>query len=443
MARRLRYQAVSDRPRYGWSCHPMLARLATLSGHYRMNRTIGSRRSFLKMGAAVGGATLATPFIARNSLAATPIKVGCLLDESGALGLNGQPMLQATQYAVKVINDAGGLLGRPLQLVSYDTQSSMQLYTQYAQQLALKDQVAVVQGGITSASREAIRPVFDRFKTLYFYNTQYEGGVCDRDIFCTGTTPAQTVSHIVPYTMQNWGKKAYIIAADYNYGQITSKWMTKYTREAGGTVAEIDFSAAISKIQQASPNVVLSALVGANHLGFYRQWEAAGMKGKIPIASTTFGLSNELNSMDPAITDGIVTAFGWYPTVNTPSTTDFLAGMTKMFGPNLPMLSELDSATYEGMMFWAEGVKKAGSIARLPVIKALESGISIVGPSGTATMDPATHHVIHNAYLAKANARKWDIVETFPASPPADTAAVCNLIKNPRTDKQFIVEVKS
>ncbi len=416
-----------------------------------MNRTTGSRRSFLKMGAAVGGAALATPFIARNGLAATPIKVGCLLDESGALGLNGQPMLQATQYAVKVINDAGGLLGRPLQLVSYDTQSSMQLYTQYAQQLALKDQVAVVQGGITSASREAIRPVFDRFKTLYFYNTQYEGGVCDRDIFCTGTTPAQTVSHIVPYTMQNWGKKAYIIAADYNYGQITSKWMTKYTREAGGTVAEIDFfpldvtdfSAAISKIQQAAPNVVLSALVGANHLGFYRQWAAAGMKSKIPIASTTFGLSNELNSMDPSITDGIVTAFGWYPTVNTPSTTAFLAGMTKMFGPNLPMLSELDSATYEGMMFWAAGVKKAGSIARLPVIKALESGISIVGPSGTATMDPATHHVIHNAYLAKANARKWDIIQEFPASPPADTAAVCNLIKNPRTDKQFVVEVKS
>jgi len=415
-----------------------------------MSRTTDTRRGFLKMGAALGGTALATPFIARNAFAAAePIKVGCLLDMSGALGVSGQPMLQATQYAVKVLNDQGGLLGRPIKLINYDTQSSMQLYTQYAQQLALKDKVAVVQGGITSASREAIRPIFDRFKTLYFYNTQYEGGVCDRDIFCTGTTPAQTVSHIVPYALKNWGKKVYIVAADYNYGHITAKWMTKYTREGGGQVLETDFfpldvtdfSSAISKIQQAAPDVVLSAMVGANHLGFYRQWAAAGMKAKIPMASSTFGLANELNSMDASVTNGIVSAYGWYPTVNAPETTSFLDGMTKMFGPNLPMLSELDSASYEGMMFWAEGVKKAGSIERMAVIKALETGISIDGPAGKATMDPATHHVVHNTFLAEAKDKKWDILENFPASPPADTAAVCNLLKNPRTDKQFVVEV--
>jgi urea transport system substrate-binding protein len=416
-----------------------------------MDRSTTTRRGFVKMGAAVGAATLATPFIARNGFAATPIKVGCLLDQSGPLGDYGQPMLQATQYAVSVINKSGGLLGRPLQLVTYDTQSSMQLYTQYAQQLALKDRVAVVHGGITSASREAIRPVFDRFKTLYFYNTQYEGGVCDRNIFCTGTTPAQTVSQLVPYAMKNWGKKAYIIAADYNYGQITSKWMTKYTREAGGSVAEVDFfpldvtnfSAAIGTIQQASPSVLFSALVGANQAGFYRQWAAAGMKSKIPMASSTFGISNELNTMDASTTEGIVTAYGWYPTVPTPETKSFQDGMTAMFGAKLPMLSELDTASYEGMMFWAEGVKKAGTVDRIKVIDALESGLSIDGPAGKAVMDPATHHVIHNTFLAKPVNRVWDIMETFPAAPPADTAAVCDLLKFPRTDKQFIVDVKS
>ncbi len=117
----------------------------------------------------------------------------------------------------------------------------MQLYTQFAQQAALKDKVAVVHGGITSASREVIRPVLDRFKTLYFYNTQYEGGVCDRDQFDTGVTPAQTVEKLVPYAMKKWGKKVYVIAADYNYGQITSQWVKKYVTENGGEVASIDF----------------------------------------------------------------------------------------------------------------------------------------------------------------------------------------------------------
>ena len=45
-------------------------------------------------------------------------------------------------------------------------------------------------------SREAIRPLLKRFNTLYFYNTQYEGGVCDRNTFCTGSTPAQTVNRL-------------------------------------------------------------------------------------------------------------------------------------------------------------------------------------------------------------------------------------------------------
>ena len=411
-----------------------------------------TRRNALRFGSVAAAGTIAQPFISRMARGEEePIKVGSLLDLSGPIGLSGQPMLQAAQYAVAQINAKGGLLGRKVMLINYDTQSNMQLYTQYAQQLALKDKVAVVQGGITSASREAIRPVFDRFRTLYFYNTQYEGGVCDRNIFCTGTTPAQTVSKLVPYTMKNWGKKAYIIAADYNYGQITSKWMTKYVREAGGSIAAIDFfpldvtnfSSVISKIEQAAPDVVLSAMVGANHLGFYRQWDAAGMKSKIPIASSTFGLSNELRSMDTSTTNGIVTSYGYYEGIQAPESQVFIDGMHKMFGANLPQLSELDSATDEGIMLWAAGVAKAGSLDRMKVITALESGISIDGPSGKVSLDPATHHAIHNTFLAKAQDRQWDILETFPAQAPADTAAVCDLIKNPNTDKQFIVDVKS
>lgn len=115
-----------------------------------------SRRNALKLGAGAAG-VLAMPFYARNALAETPIKLGSLLDSTGTIGLEGSRMTQTTQYAVDVLNKAGGLLGRPIQLISYDTQSSMQLYSQYAQQLVLQDKVDVVQGGITSASREAIR----------------------------------------------------------------------------------------------------------------------------------------------------------------------------------------------------------------------------------------------------------------------------------------------
>src|SRR5205085_10163738 len=115
----------------------------------------------------------------------------------------------------------------------------------------------VAHGGITSASREVIRPLLDRLKTRYFYNTQYEGGVCDRNQFDTAVTPAQTVEKLVPYAMKKWGKKVYVVAADYNYGQITSQWVEKCVLENGGEVPSIDcfpldlpkFGPCISKIQ--------------------------------------------------------------------------------------------------------------------------------------------------------------------------------------------------
>jgi len=410
------------------------------------------RRQLLKSTVlSLGGAMLAplaAPLVARHALGADPIKVGSLLDLGGPIGVSGEPMYAATELAVAEINAAGGLLGRPLQLINYDTQSSMQLYSQYAQQLCLRDKVAVVHGGITSASREAVRPVFDRFHTLYFYNTQYEGGVCDRNIFCTGTTPGQTVDKLVPYALKNWGKKVYIVAADYNYGQITAKWMTKFTKEGGGSVVATDFfpldvsdfSAAISKIQQLKPDMVFSALVGSNHLGFYRQWAASGMKNKIPVGSTVFGLANELATMTPQETDGIVTAYGFYPDLPTEKAKAFTSALRDKYHT---YACELASASYEGVFLWASAVKKAKSIDRMKVIQALETGITIEGPSGKVTMDPATHHTIRNAYLAKAENRVWDILNTFPDQPPSDTAAVCNLLKNPNTNKQFVVDIKT
>jgi urea transport system substrate-binding protein len=335
------------------------------------------RRQFLSSAAAlVSASTIATP-----AFAADPIKVGSLHDLSGGLDIYGKPMVDALTFAIEEANAAGGLLSRQLQLVNYDTQSSMQLYTQFAQQAALKDKVAVVHGGITSASREVIRPVLDKFKTLYFYNTQYEGGVCDRNQFDTGVTPAQTVEKLVPYSMKKWGKKVYVIAADYNYGQITSQWVKKYTTDNGGEVLSIDFfpldvtnfSSTISKIQAAKPDFVWSALVGGAHISFYRQWAAAGMNKSIPMASTTFGVGNEQIVLSPDEATGMLVCYNYFEGVKNPANAAFLDAFHKRFGADYPNVTELAMGTYQGFKLWAEGVKKAESIDRMKVIEALET----------------------------------------------------------------------
>ena len=402
------------------------------------------RRQFLGTAAALAGASaLAAPAFAADS-----IKVGSLHDLSGGLDIYGKPMVDALTFAIEEANAAGGLLGRQLQLINYDTQSSMQLYTQFAQQAALKDKVAVVHGGITSASREVIRPVLDKFKTLYFYNTQYEGGVCDRNQFDTGVTPAQTVEKLVPYAVKKWGKKVYVVAADYNYGQITSQWVKKYTTENGGEVLSIEFfpldvtnfSSTISKIQAAKPDFVWSALVGGAHISFYRQWAAAGMNKSIPMASTTFGVGNEQIVLSPEEANGMLVCYNYFEGVKNPANTAFLEKFHKRFGADYPNVTELAMGTYQGFNLWADGVKKAESIDRMKVIEALETGISIDAPSGKVTIDPPTHHCILDVHIAEVKDKKFNLLEDFSQQKPADTAAVCDLQKNPNDNQQYVIK---
>ena len=407
------------------------------------------RRQFIKASgyaAAVGGSGLLLP---ESAFAADDIAVGSIHDLSGGLDIYGKPMLDALTLAIEEQNAAGGLLGKQVRLVSYDPQSNMQLYTQFAQQAALKDKVAVVMGGITSASREVIRPVLDRAKTLYFYNTQYEGGVCDRGIFCTGVTPAQTVGKLVPYAMKKWGKKIYVVAADYNYGQITSQWVKKFAQDNGGSTVAIEFfpldvtafGPTISKIEAAKPDMVWSALVGGAHISFYRQWAAAGLNKKIPLASTTFSVGNEQIVLSAEEANGYLLAYNYFESVPTPANKAFLERFHKRFGADYPNVTELAMGTYQGFKLWVEGVKKAGSTDLMKVTTALESGISIDAPSGKVTLDAATHHCTLDVSIAEVKDKKLNILQSFPQSPPSDTSAVCDLKKNPKDNQQYVIKV--
>ncbi|MEH2549266.1 urea transport system substrate-binding protein [Bradyrhizobium sp. AZCC 2262] len=407
-----------------------------------------NRRSLLKGGAA---ATVFAPTLLRQAVAeGGPIVVGSMYDLSGGLEAYGKSMSDALKFAVDELNAAGGLLGRQIKVVSFDTQSNMQLYAQYAQEAALKSKVAVVHGGITSASREIIRPVLNRYKTLYFYSMPYEGGVCDRNVFVDGATPGHNTEVMVDYAVKTWGKKGYILAADYNYGQISSDWVKKYAKERGGGVIGTEFfpidatnfSSTISKIQAAKPDWIMTVLVGGGPISFYRQFNAAGLSGKIPIMSTTFGGSNEQMVLTNEESNGIVVAYNYVEDIDTPANKDFLRRFRAKMGADYPPVTDLTMSSYLGVLQWAEGVKKAGTIDRDKVIEALESGLTIDGPSGKIMIDPQTHHSIFDVRLAKFKDKKTVILDTLPQRKPIDVAAVCDLKRNPRESKQYVITVK-
>ena len=404
-----------------------------------------NRRQFLGTSTALASSAMLFP---TTILSNTPIKLGSILDTSGIFDAYGRPMDMAMRLAVDEINAAGGLLGREVEVYSYDTQSDMALYTQYGQQLTRQDKVDVVHGGILSASREAIRQTMRRSKTLYFYNVLYEGGVCDRNIFINGVTPAQQVAALVPYAMKNSGKKVYILAADYNYGQNTARWIQKFVTDNGGETVAVDFfpldvsdfGSTIAKIQSVGPDLVFAPLVGGAHLSFFRQWAAAGMKDRIPLASTTMGVGNEHKVLTPEEGNGIMVAYNYSQELNTPANNAFKEKWSAAYGDS-NLIHEIAVSNYQGILTWAEAVRRANSIDREDLIAVLEQGLSIDGPAGTVTVDPKTHHAVLDVHIMEIENQGMRVIRSLPQQQPIDTQAVCDLQANPDDNTQYEIEI--
>jgi urea transport system substrate-binding protein len=405
-----------------------------------------SRRHVLRDGAVAGLGMSASMLLGRQAKAADDVAVGSILDATGPINIYGLPMIDATKFAVDAINQSGGVLGRKLRLIEADCQSNNQVYAQNAVKLILDDKVSVLMGGITSASREAVRPVVGRYSAVYFYNEQYEGGVCDKLVFCTGVTPAQQLGVLVPWAAKQHGKRFYTLAADYNYGHISADWVKVYLKAAGGELSGeefipldvVNFDSVIQRLQSAKPDVVMSLLVGGNHIAFYRQFAAAGLKEKMAIVSATFGLGNEQVVLKPQEAEGIVVIYPYFQELDNAVNKDWVAAWRKRFGANYTYITDSACTVWNGWHLWAMAVNKANSLDRDKVIAALETGLTFNSPEGTIRLDPKSHHVVHSVHLAKVNDKNgFSIMESFANVEPSDTMKVCDLIANPNEHKQY------
>ncbi len=397
-------------------------------------------------------ATAAVPAVVlRGAHAADPIPVGALYDLSGPFQGFGENQWRCAELAIDQINASGGLLGRQLDVKLYDAQSEMQFYSQYANQLALRDQVAVVQGGLTSTSREVIRPILRQLETLYVYNTNYEGGVCDRNFFSTGATPGIYVDLLLGAAAERWGKRIYVLAADYNYGRISAQWIRNAVAAMGGEVVGEEyfpiavnpsqFGATISRIQAAAPDAVLNVFVGPAHEAFYGQWASAGMNQRIPMMSTTFGGTSEIVRMPPEVVNGIMVIGSYYESLDNPFNHDWLATFRERYGTEYGYLTDVPVKDWYGWMLWAEAVRLAGTTDRNAVIEAMETGVGVEGPGGPVTIDPTTHHSVMDTYLAEARDGQFRILQRYQHVAPTNPNQQCDLQARPDTNVMYTPDI--
>ncbi|WP_025569570.1 urea ABC transporter substrate-binding protein [Variovorax paradoxus] len=338
--------------------------------------------------------------------AAEPLKVGLLEDVSGDLAVLGKPKLNGSQLAVEEINKAGGIMGRQIELIHLDPQGDNARYQEFSRRLLSKDKVDVLIGGITSASREALRPIVDRTQTPYFYTNQYEGGVCDANMISMGAVPEQQFSTLIPYMVEKFGKKVYVVAADYNFGQISAEWNRTILKDVGGTVVGEEFiplgvsqfAQTIQNIQKAKPDWLLMLNVGAAQDSFFEQASAA--KLNLPMGSSVkVMLGFEHKRFAPPALNRMHATANWFEEIGTPAATDFKNRWHAKF-PNEPYINDMGYNAYSALYMYKSLVEKAKSTKLADLRKVIATGDACIeAAEGKVCIDPKSQHASHQMRL--------------------------------------------
>ncbi|MCQ0988704.1 urea ABC transporter substrate-binding protein [Jiella marina] len=344
--------------------------------------------------------------------------MGVLEDQSGDFAVATIGKVHGIQLAAEEINESGGINGRPLELVIYDTQSDNRRYQEFMRRVLQRDKVDVVFAGFSSASREAYRPIVDQFDGLAFYNNQYEGGVCDANMIVTGAVPEQQFSTLIPYMMEKYGKKVYTIAADYNFGQISAEWVRNIVAENGGEMVGEEFiplgvsqfSQTIQNIQQADADFLVTLLVGTAQASYYEQ--AASANVDLPMASSVnVGQGYEHKRFQPPSLANMYVTTNWIEEIDNPESKAFVEKWRAKF-PDEPYINQEAENSYLAVYLYKQMVERAGTTDHDAIRDVIAEGdVCMDAPEGNVCIDPKSQHMSHTIYLARV---EEDHSITFP-----------------------------
>ena len=364
-----------------------------------------SRRGVLAAGTAAAGLAAVSGF-ARPLRAADPVKVGAVLPFSGGLELFGNQAKLGIDLAVKEINAAGGIMGRSLEVLYEDNKTDPKTSVEKATKLIRGEGVVALTGPITSNARDAMTPTVRRLKTPLLYATNYEGGACDRYLFCFNTVPNQELAKLLPYLHGSVGGSTYMFGAGYGWPQKMFEAAKGLVEGQGGSVAGVEFTPwgvkefapVIRRIADSGAKVLLFALPGGDGITFIKQAEAFGLFDQVTVGFLGFA-ETYLGAFGPGGGQNMWVTVPFVASNDSPGVTDFVARIRANAGEGVP-ISHYVMTHYNAINALKDAVERQGEVSREAVVDGLE-GLIVASPAGPVTIGSADHHVTLPMFLAK------------------------------------------
>lgn len=366
-----------------------------------MNPVI-SRRSLL---AAVAVAGLATTAVA-PAQAADTIKIGTFLAVTGPASFLGDPELKTLQMYVDKINESGGVVGKKLELVHYDTGADPNKAVTFVKRLIDQDEVDVILGGSASGETLAVMPLIERAEIPYisFAGARKIVDPVQKWTFKTPHTDTMACQKIFEDMKKGGLTKIGMISGTDGFG---ASMQAECKGQAGSYGIEIlvdetygpkdtDMTAQLTKIKAtAGVQAVLNPGFGQGPAIVTKNFKQLGLT--VPLYQSHGVASKKFIELAGEAAEGVrLPAAALLVADKLPDTDPqkpVVVAYTKEFGGKYgaEAVSTFGGHAYDGLMLIVDAIKRAGSADKEKVRDALEATKGYVGTGGVVTFSATDH----------------------------------------------------
>jgi branched-chain amino acid transport system substrate-binding protein len=349
------------------------------------------------------GLALATCGLAAH--AADPIKIGSVLSATGPAAFLGDPEVKTLEMYVESINKAGGLLGRPLQLVHYDDGSDANKANSFAKRLIYDDQVDVIIGGTTTGSTMSMDPLAEKAGVPFI---SLAGAVVIIDpvkkwLFKTPHTDRMAAEKVFEDMKKRGYTKIALLSETSGFGQSGKKESELVAPDYGIQIVanetygpkDTDMSPQLTKIKNdPAVQAVLVFGLGQGPALVTRNYKQLGVK--LPLYHAHGVCSNEFIKLTRDAAEGVRLPCAALVVADKLPDNDaqkpVVTAYAKAFQTRWKSeVSTFGGHAYDGLMLYVDAVKRAGGTDKAKVRDAIEQTKGYIGTGGVVNMSATDH----------------------------------------------------
>lgn len=323
-----------------------------------------------------------------SGVAQEALKIGLNYPQSGRYEYLGLQQRLGAFLAVEEINETGGIMGRPVEMVIRNTRLDPKRGVANVQEMIDEHDVQMIFGGVSSAVAIASGKAAKERDRIYFGTLTYAnattGSAGHTHMFRESYNAWMTASAIGQYMAEHYSDKKYFyITADYSWGYSVEESMRAQsgtedsdrhpvTRTPFPNARTQDFQAALEAAEASDADVLVLILGGGDMVRAVNMAYDMGLKEKMQIVWPNTSLGTALQ-LGPSLMEGIIGAAPWF--WNLPYEKDYERGIAfvEAFSDAYDMRpSSAAASAYSIVYQYKDAVERAGTTNTADVIKALE-----------------------------------------------------------------------